>query len=74
MGSTIVEPYTYICVKSESWSQSNWEVCKQAHEETGQCGDGRSGSDEITTDLVYADEIRSICRTAVARRAHARAT
>jgi hypothetical protein len=69
----IVRFGTYICVKSESRSQPNREVREQPHEKTGQCRDCSSSGNEITMDLVYAEEIRSICRTAITRRAHASA-
>jgi hypothetical protein len=51
---------TYICVQSETWGQSNWEIRKQTHEEAGQRRDGSGGSDEVTADLINAKEIRRV--------------
>jgi len=70
----ITEICTYVGIKPESRRQPNRKVCKQTHEKTGQCGYGSGGSDEITMDLIYAEEICGICGTAVAGWTLARAT
>lgn len=44
-------------VQTHSWGEGNGHVGEESHAEGGQSRDGSSGSDEVTLDDCFAEEV-----------------